>query len=171
MKQKQIFVLLLLLLSGSWVACLKEDNTQRFTDIYWFRSDKLTFKIDTSLQNPILDSISVFRFAGISYPSDTVDLLIMPDSTTAQDPKQYQIVTRPVRFANADTTRTVVVLEIQPHQITDTCTIGLKLNYDFPNCNPLYRRHDRVWVTLIPIYVAPPVVETPEESEDPDPTE
>ncbi|GEM_PF-522988 len=147
------------LLSG----CLKTDETQYYTDIYWFRDATVIAGIDTSTHQTFDLPISVFRTAGLVYETDSVAFEVLAAQTTAASPDVYEIESNVVRFINADTTRAEIKLKVHSEGLLQNDTVALRLVYDHPSSTVTLRRHDRISVVLMP------VVPTPEPEPEPDP--
>lgn len=147
------------LLSG----CLKTDETQYYTDIYWFRDATVIAGIDTSTHQTFDLPISVFRTAGLVYETDSVAFEVLTAQTTATSPDVYEIESNVVRFVNADTTRAEIKLKVHSEGLLQNDTVALRLVYDHPSSTVTLRRHDRISVVLMP------VVPTPEPEPEPEP--
>ena len=147
------------LLSG----CLKTDETQYYTDIYWFRDATVIAGIDTSTHQTFDLPISVFRTAGLVYETDSVAFEVLTAQTTATSPDVYEIESNVVRFVNADTTRAEIKLKVHSEGLLQNDTVVLRLVYDHPSSTVTLRRHDRISVVLMP------VVPTPEPEPEPEP--
>ena len=147
------------LLSG----CLKTDETQYYTDIYWFRDATVIAGIDTSTHQTFDLPISVFRTAGLVYETDSVAFEVLAAQTTATSPDVYEIESNVVRFVNADTTRAEIKLKVHSEELLQNDTVALRLVYDHPSSTVTLRRHDRISVVLMP------VVPTPEPEPEPEP--
>lgn len=147
------------LLSG----CLKTDETQYYTDIYWFRDATVIAGIDTSTHQTFDLPISVFRTAGLVYETDSVAFEVLAAQTTATSPDVYEIESNVVRFVNADTTRAEIKLKVHSEGLLQNDTVVLRLVYDHPSSTVTLRRHDRISVVLMP------VVPTPEPEPEPEP--
>lgn len=147
------------LLSG----CLKTDETQYYTDIYWFRDATVIAGIDTSTHQTFDLPISVFRTAGLVYETDSVAFEVLTAQTTAASPDVYEIESNVVRFVNADTTRAEIKLKVHSEGLLQNDTVALRLVYDHPSSTVTLRRHDRISVVLMP------VVPTPEPEPEPEP--
>ena len=147
------------LLSG----CLKTDETQYYTDIYWFRDATVIAGIDTSTHQTFDLPISVFRTAGLIYETDSVAFEVLAAQTTATSPDVYEIESNVVRFVNADTTRAEIKLKVHSEGLLQNDTVALRLVYDHPSSTVTLRRHDRISVVLMP------VVPTPEPEPEPEP--
>ena len=147
------------LLSG----CLKTDETQYYTDIYWFRDATVIAGIDTSTHQTFDLQISVFRTAGLVYETDSVAFEVLAAQTTATSPDVYEIESNVVRFVNADTTRAEIKLKVHSEGLLQNDTVALRLVYDHPSSTVTLRRHDRISVVLMP------VVPTPEPEPEPEP--
>lgn len=154
--------LLLIGLTG----CTKADNTQYYTDIYWFKTPTLTIGIDTSLHEMVTYPMLVYRLGGITYDTDTVAFKVLTAQTTALDPENYEILTPVVRFSNPDTLRSQITLKINPTTLKTPQTIALKLLYQHPSSSEKNRRHDSIILTLNPIYTPAP---KPEPEPEPEP--
>lgn len=147
------------LLSG----CLKTDETQYYTDIYWFRDATVIAGIDTSTHQTFDLPISVFRTAGLVYETDSVAFEVLTAQTTATSPDVYEIESNVVRFVNADTTRAEIKLKVHSEGLLQNDTVAFRLVYDHPSSTVTLRRHDRISVVLMP------VVPTPEPEPEPEP--
>lgn len=147
------------LLSG----CLKTDETQYYTDIYWFRNATVVAGIDTSSHQSFILPISVFRTAGLVYETDSVAFEVLTSETTAATPEVYELESNVVRFVDADTVRSEIRMKVHSGGLMQNDTVALRLIYDHPSSTAALRRHDRISVVLMP--VAP----TPEPEPDPEP--
>ncbi len=147
------------LLSG----CLKTDETQYYTDIYWFRNATVVAGIDTSSHQSFILPISVFRTAGLVYETDSVAFEVLTSETTAATPEVYELESNVVRFVDADTVRSEIRMKVHSGGLMQNDTVALRLIYDHPSSTAALRRHDRISVVLMP--VAP----TPEPEPEPDP--
>lgn len=159
-----VAVLVLVFLAGG---CAKMDDSRFYTDIYWFRTATQTVDVDTSLRVPVEQPIYVYRFDRVEYDSDTLSFEVLPEYTTAIDPYNYQIVNSVVRFANADTMRSEIILKIYPETLLKRDTVALKLLYTHPENTGNNRRHDWIRVILNPVKPPDPEPE-PEEPEQPE---
>lgn len=147
------------LLSG----CLKTDETQYYTDIYWFRNATVVAGIDTSSHQSFILPISVFRTAGLVYETDSVAFEVLTSETTAATPEVYELESNVVRFVDADTVRSEIRMKVHSGGLMQNDTVALRLIYDHPSSTAALRRHDRISVVLMP--VAP----TPEPEPEPEP--
>lgn len=157
-----IFVVIWLL-SG----CLKTDETQYYTDIYWFRDATVIAGIDTSTHQTFDLPISVFRTAGLVYETDSVAFEVLAAQTTAASPDVYEIESNVVRFVNADTTRAEIKLKVHSEGLLQNDTVALRLVYDHPSSTVTLRRHDRISVVLMPVVPTPEPEPEPEPEPDP----
>ena len=151
------------LLSG----CLKTDETQYYTDIYWFRDATVIAGIDTSTHQTFDLPISVFRTAGLVYETDSVAFEVLTAQTTATSPDVYEIESNVVRFVNADTTRAEIKLKVHSEGLLRNDTVALRLVYDHPSSTVTLRRHDRISVVLMPVVPTPEPEPEPEPEPDP----
>lgn len=151
------------LLSG----CLKTDETQYYTDIYWFRDATVIAGIDTSTHQTFDLPISVFRTAGLVYETDSVAFEVLTAQTTATSPDVYEIESNVVRFVNADTTRAEIKLKVHSEGLLQNDTVALRLVYDHPSSTVTLRRHDRISVVLMPVVPTPEPEPEPEPEPDP----
>lgn len=143
--------------------CLKTDETQYYTDIYWFRNATVVAGIDTSSHQSFILPISVFRTAGLVYETDSVAFEVLMSETTAASPEVYELESNVIRFVDADTVRSEIRLTVHSGGLLQNDTVALRLIYDYPSNTAALRRHDRISVVLMP--VAP----TPEPEPDPEP--
>ena len=148
------------LLSG----CLKTDETQYYTDIYWFRNATVVAGIDTSSHQSFILPISVFRTAGLVYETDSVAFEVLTSETTAATPEVYELESNVVRFVDADTVRSEIRMKVHSGGLMQNDTVALRLIYDHPSSTAALRRHDRISVVLMPVAPAP----EPEPDPEPD---
>ncbi len=144
--------------------CLKSDETQYYTDIYWFRNEVVVAGIDTSMHQTFDLPISVFRTAGLVYETDSVVFEVLAAQTTAVSPDVYELESNVVRFVNADTTRSEIRMKVHSGGLVQNDTVTLRLLYDHPASTAALRRHDRIRVVLMPVAPAP----EPEPEPEPD---
>lgn len=144
--------------------CLKNDETQYYTDIYWFRNEVVVAGIDTSMHQTFDLPISVFRTAGLVYETDSVVFEVLAAQTTAVSPDVYELESNVVRFVNADTTRSEIRMKVHSGGLVQNDTVTLRLLYDHPSSTAALRRHDRIRVVLMPVAPAP----EPEPEPEPD---
>lgn len=164
MKRKWVGIFVVIwLLSG----CLKTDETQYYTDIYWFRDATVIAGIDTSTHQTFDLPISVFRTAGLVYETDSVAFEVLTAQTTATSPDVYEIESNVVRFVNADTTRAEIKLKVHSEGLLQNDTVALRLVYDHPSSTVTLRRHDRISVVLMPVVPTPEPEPEPEPEQDP----
>lgn len=164
MKRKWVGIFAVIwLLSG----CLKTDETQYYTDIYWFRDATVIAGIDTSTHQTFDLPISVFRTAGLVYETDSVAFEVLTAQTTATSPDVYEIESNVVRFVNADTTRAEIKLKVHSEGLLQNDTVALRLVYDHPSSTVTLRRHDRISVVLMPVVPTPEPEPEPEPEPDP----
>ena len=145
--------------------CLKSDETQYYTDIYWFRNEVVVAGIDTSMHQTFDLPISVFRTAGLVYETDSVVFEVLAAQTTAVSPDVYELESNVVRFVNADTTRSEIRMKVHSGGLVQNDTVTLRLLYDHPASTAALRRHDRIRVVLMPVAPAP----EPEPEPEPEP--
>ncbi len=145
--------------------CLKNDETQYYTDIYWFRNEVVVAGIDTSMHQTFDLPISVFRTAGLVYETDSVVFEVLAAQTTAVSPDVYELESNVVRFVNADTTRSEIRMKVHSGELVQNDTVTLRLLYDHPSSTAALRRHDRIRVVLMPVAPAP----EPEPEPEPEP--
>ena len=145
--------------------CLKSDETQYYTDIYWFRNEVVVAGIDTSMHQTFDLPISVSRTAGLVYETDSVVFEVLAAQTTAVSPDVYELESNVVRFVNADTTRSEIRMKVHSGGLVQNDTVTLRLLYDHPSSTAALRRHDRIRVVLMPVAPAP----EPEPEPEPEP--
>ena len=129
--------------------CLKDDSPQLYTDVYWFRSTAFDFKIDSTRTDPDTISVPVFRMRNKVFDTDTIGFIILSDTTTAEEPRNFEILTPIVRFADPDTVRSEILMIVHPQTLTaETLTIGLQLVYQHPDNPAAVRNHDKTIVRI-----------------------
>lgn len=129
--------------------CLKGDDPDLYTDLYWFRNAAFDFKVDSTRTDPDTISVPVFRMRGRVFDTDTVGFVVLSDTTTARDPENYEILTPVVRFADPDTVRSEIRMIVHPQSLSaETLTVGLRLEYRYDDVPEGVRRHDRTLVRI-----------------------